>query len=403
MPREVCGSKTVAATRALLPDQHAWACRAASCGLLPSCSARNMSFTALHAPPSAQRCCWGDRGAPPVQICVQAPWLVAQLACSCSIETRLVLVAAGQCPAAAHGPPGRDSPRAFAAGRRRAFAAAAAAAMPKRGPVLALHTSLVLCAASFLVGRFLQPDAAPRPPAPVQVWWCVARAADRRRATQPPPPPTTRPMKPLHVPQCPAGHQGCASAGPAAGAAAAAAGAIWRRRRPPRPAATRGARALCPHRERAAQAAAPPHACPVGAAAVCGAALPGTRNAPPSAWPSTHKGRHRLPSARGPAPLASPPARQPPPKAPLPTPRPPKSSTNLHIVPTPARPPSPQILSWYPRIVVYPNFIDAQRAQHIITLAKARLSSSDLAYRQAQPPAAGCWRPPSAGRATAGT
>jgi hypothetical protein len=44
-------------------------------------------------------------------------------------------------------------------------------------------------------------------------------------------------------------------------------------------------------------------------------------------------------------------------------------------------PPSLQILSWHPRIVVFPNFIDKARAQHIITLASNRMRPSDLSYR----------------------
>lgn len=40
-----------------------------------------------------------------------------------------------------------------------------------------------------------------------------------------------------------------------------------------------------------------------------------------------------------------------------------------------------QILSWYPRIVVFPNFVDRERAQHIIKLASSRMQPSDLSYR----------------------
>jgi prolyl 4-hydroxylase len=40
-----------------------------------------------------------------------------------------------------------------------------------------------------------------------------------------------------------------------------------------------------------------------------------------------------------------------------------------------------QILSWHPRIVVFPNFIDKARAQHIIKLASNRMQPSDLSYR----------------------
>jgi prolyl 4-hydroxylase len=40
-----------------------------------------------------------------------------------------------------------------------------------------------------------------------------------------------------------------------------------------------------------------------------------------------------------------------------------------------------QILSWYPRIIVLPNFIDKARCQHIVQLAKDKIFPSDLAYR----------------------
>lgn len=43
--------------------------------------------------------------------------------------------------------------------------------------------------------------------------------------------------------------------------------------------------------------------------------------------------------------------------------------------------PAPQVLSWYPRILVFPNFIDKERAEHIISLVKPRLNPSGLAYR----------------------
>lgn len=43
-----------------------------------------------------------------------------------------------------------------------------------------------------------------------------------------------------------------------------------------------------------------------------------------------------------------------------------------------------QILSWYPRILVYPNFIDRERAQHIIKLATSRMKPSDLSWRPSE-------------------
>ena len=41
-----------------------------------------------------------------------------------------------------------------------------------------------------------------------------------------------------------------------------------------------------------------------------------------------------------------------------------------------------QIISWHPRIVYYPNFIDQERAQEIIKVAQARLRKSQLALRK---------------------
>lgn len=40
-----------------------------------------------------------------------------------------------------------------------------------------------------------------------------------------------------------------------------------------------------------------------------------------------------------------------------------------------------QILSWYPRIVVFPGFIDKKRCNHIVDMANRRLFPSGLAYR----------------------
>lgn len=45
-----------------------------------------------------------------------------------------------------------------------------------------------------------------------------------------------------------------------------------------------------------------------------------------------------------------------------------------------------QILSWYPRIVLFPNFLDKARCEHVIKLAKARMKPSDLAYRPGETP-----------------
>ncbi|KAK9841956.1 hypothetical protein WJX81_000879 [Elliptochloris bilobata] len=41
-----------------------------------------------------------------------------------------------------------------------------------------------------------------------------------------------------------------------------------------------------------------------------------------------------------------------------------------------------QVLSWYPRMVLYPGFLDQARCEHIIKMAKARLRPSSLALRK---------------------
>ncbi|GIL90887.1 hypothetical protein Vretimale_17146 [Volvox reticuliferus] len=43
--------------------------------------------------------------------------------------------------------------------------------------------------------------------------------------------------------------------------------------------------------------------------------------------------------------------------------------------------PRTQILSWYPRIVVFPGFIDKSRAEYIVKLASKFMYPSGLAYR----------------------
>ncbi|KAK9906518.1 hypothetical protein WJX75_003233 [Coccomyxa subellipsoidea] len=45
-----------------------------------------------------------------------------------------------------------------------------------------------------------------------------------------------------------------------------------------------------------------------------------------------------------------------------------------------------QILSWYPRIILYPGFIDPDRCKHFVKLAKARLAPSGLALRTTEGP-----------------
>ncbi|KAI8470885.1 MAG: hypothetical protein J3K34DRAFT_458598 [Monoraphidium minutum] len=45
-----------------------------------------------------------------------------------------------------------------------------------------------------------------------------------------------------------------------------------------------------------------------------------------------------------------------------------------------------QVLSWYPRIVVYPNFIDAPRADHVVAMARSKLRRSGLAWRPDEAP-----------------
>ncbi|CAL5227680.1 g10688 [Coccomyxa viridis] len=43
-----------------------------------------------------------------------------------------------------------------------------------------------------------------------------------------------------------------------------------------------------------------------------------------------------------------------------------------------------QIISWYPRIILFPGFIDEQRCAHFVKLAKARLAPSALAMRKTE-------------------
>ncbi|CAK0751918.1 hypothetical protein CVIRNUC_002105 [Coccomyxa viridis] len=43
-----------------------------------------------------------------------------------------------------------------------------------------------------------------------------------------------------------------------------------------------------------------------------------------------------------------------------------------------------QIISWYPRIILFPGFIDEERCAHFIKLAKARLAPSALALRKTE-------------------
>ena len=43
-----------------------------------------------------------------------------------------------------------------------------------------------------------------------------------------------------------------------------------------------------------------------------------------------------------------------------------------------------QVLSLYPRIVVFPNFIDAQRATKLVSLASSRMAPSDVAWREGE-------------------
>lgn len=41
-----------------------------------------------------------------------------------------------------------------------------------------------------------------------------------------------------------------------------------------------------------------------------------------------------------------------------------------------------QLLSWYPRMYLFPKFLDPERAQHVVKFAKARLAPSALALRK---------------------
>lgn len=43
-----------------------------------------------------------------------------------------------------------------------------------------------------------------------------------------------------------------------------------------------------------------------------------------------------------------------------------------------------QILSWYPRVVHFPNFIDEERRTSIINLANKKLAPSGLAIRKGE-------------------
>lgn len=43
-----------------------------------------------------------------------------------------------------------------------------------------------------------------------------------------------------------------------------------------------------------------------------------------------------------------------------------------------------QILSRWPRIVLYPNFVDAERARQIVSIAKSHLQPSDLMWKPGQ-------------------
>lgn len=45
-----------------------------------------------------------------------------------------------------------------------------------------------------------------------------------------------------------------------------------------------------------------------------------------------------------------------------------------------------QVLSWYPRIILYPGFIDPERCAHFVKIAKARLAPSGLALRKTEGP-----------------
>lgn len=45
-----------------------------------------------------------------------------------------------------------------------------------------------------------------------------------------------------------------------------------------------------------------------------------------------------------------------------------------------------QIVSWYPRILVFPGFVDNSTAAHIIALAKRRMAPSGLAWRKTDTP-----------------
>lgn len=63
----------------------------------------------------------------------------------------------------------------------------------------------------------------------------------------------------------------------------------------------------------------------------------------------------------------------------LPTPLIPGDSGNAFYTTAPY-----QILSWYPRVLVYPSFIDNERSDYIISMAKKRLRPSGLVLREGE-------------------
>ena len=46
--------------------------------------------------------------------------------------------------------------------------------------------------------------------------------------------------------------------------------------------------------------------------------------------------------------------------------------------------PPPQILSWYPRIVLFPRFLDDAKCDHVVEIGKKRLHSSGLVLRKGE-------------------
>jgi hypothetical protein len=65
-------------------------------------------------------------------------------------------------------------------------------------------------------------------------------------------------------------------------------------------------------------------------------------------------------------------------------PPPPPSSTAQHTLTGNAPRPLTQVLSWLPRIVLFPKFLDAAKCDHVIEIGKRRLGPSGLVLRKGE-------------------